>query len=288
LQTFSFVPAKLLLSCQSVRQSAQNRYFRFMKHYDVCMTIAGSDPSGGAGIQADLKVFTTLECYGEAVVSALTVQNTRGVKRSVPVEAQLLYEQIDAVMQDLMPRAVKIGILPSSESVRAVARALSKYKPQFVVLDPVMVSTSGLQLMDDEAIQTLKTELIPLCSLVTPNLVEAERLAEQQSSPEDLARTLYSALGNTPFLIKGGHRADSPTDILYDGEPHFYQDAWQQTRNTHGTGCVLSSAIAAYLARGFMLAKAVELAKHFLSVSLKLGADYAAGSGAGAMFLLPR
>lgn len=259
-----------------------------MKQYKVCMTVAGSDPSGGAGIQADLKVFSKLGCYGQAVITALTVQNTEGVRRSEAVEAGLIYEQMAAVMSDWMPRAVKIGIVPTAAAVRGIARALREYKPVFTVFDPVMVSTSGRVLMDEEAVQALRKELVPCCSLITPNLPEAEVLAGRGGlSAEELAQCLGSLAGGAAVLVKGGHRAGEPTDVLYDGRLRHFTARRVQTVNSHGTGCVLSSAIAAYVAQGLALPEAVRSAKAFLTQALQEGADYHMGKGAGPLYLLP-
>lgn len=258
--------------------------------YKVCMSIAGSDPSGGAGIQADLKVFSVWQCYGEAAITALTVQNTQGVIYSSPVSAELVYDQITAVFKDLKPDAVKIGMTPTVEIIQNITKAIKQFKPAFVVLDPVMVSTSGKKLLNSEAIKVLHSELMPLCNLITPNLPEAMTLTGLQSTDQrELAKLLSQSIGGTAVLVKGGHSEGPPTDILYYN--HHWYDYNTATRidtcNSHGTGCVLSSSIAAAVANGATLPEAVSLAKKFLTKALEKGAEYKAGTGRGALFLLP-
>lgn len=258
-----------------------------MKRYNVCMTVAGSDPSGGAGIQADLKTMTLLGCYGQAVPTALTVQNSLGVRRCVAVSPQLVYEQMSACMDDMPPRSVKIGIVPNATVARAVSRILRERKPPFVVADPVLVSSSGLHLVDGEGVRALLDELLPLSSLVTPNLQEAQLLAGCDSGkPDLLARTLYGKL-RCAVLVKGGHLTGDPTDVLYDGDKIITFPAERvDTRNSHGTGCVLSSAIASFMAQDNTLTEAIRKAKCFLTHALRRGSHYEAGHGAGAMFLV--
>ncbi len=250
------------------------------------MTIAGSDPSGGAGIQADLKTFSALGCYGQAAVTALTVQNTKGVSRSENVYAQLVAEQIDAVWADWLPDAVKIGITGTADIVMAISSLLNTYSPKFVVLDPVMISSSGHRLMDANAEIALLTKLMPQCSLVTPNIPEAKALLDLPSSdtatPSALAVRLSAILDGTPVLVKGGHAEGAPTDFLHCGEGDFaYTSPRIVSPNTHGTGCTLSSAIAAFAARGLSLPQAVASAKNFLTQALNHGADIQAGHGTG-------
>lgn len=260
-----------------------------MKTYDVCMTIAGSDPSGGAGVQADLKTFTLLGCYGQAAITALTVQNTQGVRQSVAVSEALVFEQIDAVMTDWMPCSVKIGMLPNAAVARAVARALRSYRPRFVVYDPVMVSTSGLPLMLPETLEAVRTELLPCCTLLTPNLPEARVLAsDERAEAEVLASRLADVLQLPAVLVKGGHRSGEPVDVLYDGNLHTYAAPRIDTPNAHGTGCVLSSVIAAMVAKGQSLPQAVGSAKQFLTHALQHGSEYRTGKGGnGPLYLLP-
>lgn len=257
-----------------------------MKRYITCMTIAGSDPSGGAGIQADLKTFAALGCYGQAAITALTVQNTLGVKRSVAVDSQLLREQVEAVWQDVMPDAVKIGITATADIIRMLAELIEKWRPPFVVLDPVMISSSGHRLMDPDACTALRDRLMPVCHLITPNIPEAKALlGEQCMTPmECMAQTLSHQEGGAAVLVKGGHSDGEPTDVLYaDGCIHTFTAPRISTRNTHGTGCTLSSAIAAYHARGCSLPEAVAKAKSYLSAALEAGAMVYAGHGNGSM-----
>lgn len=237
-------------------------------------------------MQADLKTMTLLGCYGQAVPTALTVQNSMGVKRSVAVDAQLVYEQIAACMDDMPPRSVKIGIVPNAAVARAISRALREYKPPFVVLDPVLVSSSGLPLVDEEGINTVLDELMPLATLVTPNLPEARLLANcEDGTPEVLAKMLYERL-RCMVLVKGGHRSGSPIDVLYDGKDFaFFSAPRIATANSHGTGCVLSSGIASIVAQGYVLKVAIGKAKAFLTNALAEGKDYEAGHGKGSMFL---
>ena len=257
-----------------------------MKRYITCMTIAGSDPSGGAGIQADLKTFAALGCYGQAAITALTVQSTMGVKRSVAVDALLLREQVEEVWKDVMPDAVKIGITATADIIRALAELIDKWRPPFVVLDPVMISSSGHRLMDTDACTALRDRLMPRCHLITPNIPEALALLADPGveSMECMARTLSHQEGGTAVLVKGGHSEGEPTDVLYcDGCIHNFTAPRISTRNTHGTGCTLSSAIAAYLARGSSLPDAVARAKSYLSAALDAGSQVYAGHGNGSM-----
>jgi len=251
------------------------------------MTVAGSDPSGGAGLQADLKTMTLLGCYGQAVPTSLTVQNSLGVKRCAAVDPQLVYEQMAVCMDDMPPHSVKIGIVPNAAVARAISRAFREYNPLFVVADPVLVSSSGHRLVDEEGTRALQNELLPLSSLVTPNLHEARFLAQCDSEkPDVLAGKLYEKL-HCAVLVKGGHCKGDPTDVLYDGDKTTFFPAERiATRNSHGTGCVLSSAIASFMAKGCVLHEAVRKAKEFLTQALRDGSHYEAGHGAGAMFLV--
>lgn len=269
-----------------------------MNRYTACLSLAGSDPSGGAGLQADLKVFTLLGCYGMALPTALTVQSTTGVKRSVPVEAALVGQQLEAVLADIPPRAVKIGMLPAPGAPGTVAELLGHYDVPAVVLDPVMISSSGLPLIGADVIGELSERLIPCCTLVTPNLPEARCLAgladasdAADLTAEALARRLQRNFPGVAFLVKGGHSAGEPDDLLLtaDGQVHTFTGHRITTRNDHGTGCVLSSAIAAHLALRSEagLPDAVARAKDFLTGALRRGADYAIGHGRGPLYLLP-
>lgn len=254
-----------------------------MKHYPTCLSVAGSDPYGGAGIQADLKTFAALGCYGAAAITALTVQNSCGVKRSVPVDAALVYDQAAAVMEDIHPQALKIGMTANAEIIHALCHLIDDFRPPFVVLDPVMVSSSGRQLLDETAIAILSAELLPRCTLVTPNLPELEVLSGKGEAVES-ARRLITSTGCHNVLVKGGHRNGNPTDLLVDEKNvQTYEGERITTRNTHGTGCTMSSAIAAHVARGYTLKEAVGQAKIYVTNALQSGAEVAVGNGNGAM-----
>ncbi|MCD8377104.1 MAG: bifunctional hydroxymethylpyrimidine kinase/phosphomethylpyrimidine kinase [Oscillospiraceae bacterium] len=249
----------------------------------AALSIAGSDSSGGAGIQADLKTMTLHGVYAMSAVTALTAQNTAGVRAVAEVTPEFLRQQLDAVFEDIPPDAVKIGMVPSAGLIQAAAERLRFYGAERVVVDPVMVSTSGARLMDPEAVETLKRRLFPLARLITPNLPEAEVLAGMPiRSREDMAaaaRRVGEEWG-CAVLCKGGHSGGGADDVLYDGGTlrWFHADR-VPTGNTHGTGCTLSSAIAANLARGLSLERAVGRAKEYLSGSLRAGLNLGAGSG---------
>ncbi len=254
-----------------------------MKCYPTCLSIAGSDPSGGAGIQADLKTFSALGCYGAAAITALTVQNTTGVTRSVPVDAGLVYEQAAAVMADLRPQAVKIGMTVNAETISALVKLLTGYRPDFIVLDPVMVSSSGRSLLDKAGVEALVSGLMPLCSLVTPNLHELEVLTGTADAVSG-GRELLCRTGCKAVLVKGGHRHGQPTDSLIAAETtRHFPGQRIHTRNDHGTGCTLSSAITAFISRGYALPEAVRRAKDYVEQALAHGADVCIGQGNGAM-----
>lgn len=266
---------------KSTRQISSGKYTRVL-------TIAGSDSGGGAGIQADLKTFAANGCYGMSVITALTAQNTRGVYGIHPVPAEFVKEQIDAVMQDIGADAVKIGMLFSAELIRTVADRLRRYNVRKIVLDPVMVAQSGDRLLQAEAIDAVKSELMPLAAVVTPNLPEAEVLTDAKINSRDTmvkAARQMAQLGSRAVLIKAGHlEGTDSTDILYLSEQdHFIEIGGKRiaTRNNHGTGCTLSSAIAAHLARGKELAPAVRAAKNYIQGALEAGADYKLGAGHG-------
>lgn len=247
------------------------------------LAVAGSDPSGGAGIQADIKTVTVLGCYAMTAVTAVTVQNTRGVSGVTDIPPDVIAAQIDAVCTDIFPDAVKIGMIPNTESILAVAERLRHYGPANIVIDPVMVSTSGHPLLRPDAVHVLSTVLFPLAEVITPNLPEASALlgrpvntaAEQESA----ALELYARYG-AAVLVKGGHLADTACDVLCaDGELIRFPAERVQTKNTHGTGCTLSSAIAAHLAKGQPLKESVAAAKAYLTGALKAGWDIGTGNG---------
>ncbi|MDD1535071.1 MULTISPECIES: bifunctional hydroxymethylpyrimidine kinase/phosphomethylpyrimidine kinase [unclassified Bradyrhizobium] len=253
----------------------------------VALTIAGSDSSGGAGIQADLKTFAALGVYGASAITALTAQNTRGVTGIHAVPASFVTEQIDAVFSDLDVGAVKIGMVAQVTSIEAIAAALLRWSPGHVVLDPVMVATSGDRLLAAEAVNALRTKLIPLASVITPNLPEAaalldEPVAASEAEIESQGRRLL-ALGCRAVLIKGGHgEGAESTDYLVSGEGTLALAAPRvATRNTHGTGCSLSSAVAAGLAKGEDLASAVRNAKTWISAAIAAADRFSVGHGHG-------
>lgn len=253
----------------------------------VAVTIAGSDSSGGAGIQADLKSFAAFGVYGASVITALTAQNTRGVSGIHPIPADFVTAQIDAVFSDLTVGAVKIGMVAQVETIAAIADGLTRWAPRHVVLDPVMVATSGDRLLAAEAVDALKNRLFPLASLITPNLPEAAALLNEAvaSSEADVARQgkRLLAAGCRAVLVKGGHGygADS-IDYLIDGNGTIALAAPRiATSNTHGTGCSLSSAIAAGLAKGDSIETAVRNAKAWITRAIAEADRFAVGHGHG-------
>jgi hydroxymethylpyrimidine/phosphomethylpyrimidine kinase len=253
----------------------------------VALTIAGSDSSGGAGIQADLKTFAALGVYGASVITALTAQNTTGVSGIHLVPAEFVSAQIDAVFGDLDVKAVKIGMVAHGATIEAIAAGLKRWSPGHVVLDPVMVATSGDHLLAQDAVATLKNTLIPRASLVTPNLPEAaalldEPMAESAAAIESQGRRLL-AMGCQAVLIKGGHgHGGESIDYLFRGEDTIALAAPRiATRNTHGTGCSLSSAIAAGLAKGEDMESAVRGAKAWISAAIAAADRLEVGRGHG-------
>ena len=255
--------------------------------YARVLSIAGSDSGGGAGIQADLKTFAALGCFGMTALTALTAQNTQGVRAIHAVPLDMLHAQIDAVVEDIGVDAVKIGMLHSAATVQAVANAIDRHRLERVVLDPVMVATSGATLIDREAIDVLVTQMFPRAALVTPNLDEAALLVARPLATEDdmyaAARELL-ARGARAVLLKGGHLAgDTVSDLLLarDDEPLWLRGPRIPSANTHGTGCTLSSAIAAHLARGATLEDAVRRARDYVRGALQAGAPVRTGAGSG-------
>ena len=248
----------------------------------VALSIAGSDPSGGAGIQADLKTFHQLGVYGTAIPTLITVQNSRRVSRVEVLAADLVQEQINAVMEDLSPGAAKTGALGSVEIVRAVARAAADWRFPLVV-DPVIVSSHGRRLLTEEAVEAVRAELMPRAVLVTPNLPEAEMLAGieiREESDWRRAACRLLQIGARAVLIKGGHRAGDATDLLFDGvEWREFPAPRLDTRHTHGTGCTYSAAIAALLARGEPLAAAVARAKRYVHEAIRTSPGLGRGTG---------
>jgi hydroxymethylpyrimidine/phosphomethylpyrimidine kinase len=253
----------------------------------IALTIAGSDSSGGAGIQADLKTFAAFGVYGASVITALTAQNTRGVSGIHPVPPAFVTAQVDAVFDDLDVNAVKIGMVAELVIIEAIAAALSRWKPKHIVLDPVMVASSGASLLSAEAVEGLRTRLIPRASLVTPNLPEAaallsESVASDEAAIRDQGKRLL-ALGARAVLIKGGHGQGAESiDYLFRGDEVVALPAPRiATANTHGTGCALSSAIAAGLAKGEPLETAVRHAKTWISAAIAAADGLGVGKGHG-------
>lgn len=259
------------------------------KTYPIVLTIAGSDSSGGAGIQADLKTFSALGVYGATAITAVTAQNTRGVHSQLAINPQMVYDQIVAVLDDLHPMFVKIGMLSNVEIVHAVSDALGNYSAT-IVLDPVIVSSSGHRLLSVEAQDAVKEKLLPLSSLVTPNIPEFESFTGVQlSSYEDKERAARCLMdcGAKAILLKGGHEeGDVKTDILFTLSANGvsssrFSSETVSTRNIHGTGCTLSSAITAFMARGLSMEQAVVEAKRYITEAINAGADVETGSGYG-------
>ena len=259
-----------------------------MKKYNRVLTIAGSDSGGGAGIQADIKAISAMGCYAASAITAITVQNTLGVQAVHPVPLDILEGQIDAVLSDIGADAIKIGMLHSAEVVNLVAEKIEQYGIRNVVLDPVMVSTSGHRLIEEDAVEVIKSRLMPLARVITPNLPEAEILAGTKIDGEDqfdgIARRL-SDNGNVSVLLKAGHlEEDTLVDYFYnaeDGTMTLLPSKRVCTRNTHGTGCTLSSAFAAALARGEDLTAAAASAKAYIEQAIISGAEYEIGGGHG-------
>lgn len=260
------------------------------------MTIAGSDSVGGAGIQADIKTMSALGVYAASAITAVTVQNTTGVYGVEALRPEIVSGQIRAVMDDIRPAAVKIGMVNDRATIHAIAEALAAYGDTAVVIDPVMVSTSGCRLMQEDALQAFRGELLPLASLLTPNVPEAEILAGMSIgsvADMDHAAAAICREARCDVLVKGGHiEGDTKTDILYSGGSRVatFETRTVCTRNTHGTGCTLSSAITAHLALGYAMADAIRLAKEYLYGALKSGGDVEIGHGYGPVdhFFSPR
>lgn len=249
----------------------------------TALTIAGSDSSAGAGIQADMKTMTMNGVYAMTAITALTAQNTTGVSAILEVTPEFLRRQLDAVFEDIRPDAVKIGMIPSPRLVQVTAQALQAYGAEHIVVDPVMVATSGSVLAGDGAIGVLRRELLPLAELITPNIPEAQILAGMQidtrGDMERAAKQIGDACG-CAVLCKGGHRVNDASDVLYaQGEFTWFEGRRVENPNTHGTGCTLSSAIAANLAKGLALQQAICRAKAYLTGALESMLDLGRGSG---------
>ena len=249
----------------------------------TALTIAGSDSSGGAGIQADIKTMTANGVFAMSAITALTAQNTTGVYGILEVTPEFLANQLDCIFTDIRPDAVKTGMVSSSALIEVIAQKLTQYKAKNLVIDPVMVATSGAKLISDEAIETLKGKLLGLATLITPNIPEAQVLSGMDiRTAEDMeraAKAIYEAYG-CAVLCKGGHQLNDANDLLYSKEgARCYHGRRIANPNTHGTGCTLSSAIASNLAKGYGLDEAVERAKAYISGALAAMLDLGKGSG---------
>lgn len=246
------------------------------------LTIAGSDCSGGAGIQADLKTFSAHGTFGMSVITAVTVQNTVGVNAVQNIDTEIVKGQIDAIFSDIEVAAVKIGMVSQIDIINTIAERIRFYQPKIVIVDPVMVSKSGYQLLEPLACETLKKELLPLADLITPNLPEVEVLLQRKiANKDEMVQAIKSLkkLGIKNILIKGGHLADSADDLLYDGEYHWLIGEKINTDNTHGTGCTLSSAIAANMANNDDLYEAVKKAKSYVTEGIRYSLSIGKGHG---------
>lgn len=247
------------------------------------LTIAGSDSSGGAGIQADIKTITAHKLFATSAITALTAQNTTGVRAIHDAPPEFVGQQLDAIFEDIRPDAVKIGMVSNPEIIQVISEKLREYEAENIVVDPVMVSTSGSRLITEEAQETLFQLLLPLATVITPNIPEAEILTGIKINNEDDLLIAAKSIAPKLFggvLVKGGHLTDTATDLLYhNGLVHWYTQEHIDNPNTHGTGCTLSSAIACNLAMGFNLPDAVGNAKKYLTGALKAGLDLGKGSG---------
>ena len=249
----------------------------------TALTIAGSDCSGGAGIQADLKTMLANGVYGMSAITALTAQNTTGVAAIMNVTPEFLGQQLDCIFTDIFPDAVKIGMVSDKGLIRMIAEKLRQYQPKHVVVDPVMVATSGARLIADDAVEVLQQELFPLATVLTPNIPEAEVLLGEKIASKEMMEGAAEKIGRQygcSVLCKGGHSINDANDLLYaDDSLTWFAGKRIDNPNTHGTGCTLSSAIAANLAKGCELAEAVRLAKEYISGALADMLDLGRGSG---------
>ncbi|MCQ2543309.1 MAG: bifunctional hydroxymethylpyrimidine kinase/phosphomethylpyrimidine kinase [Lachnospiraceae bacterium] len=249
----------------------------------TALSIAGSDSSGGAGVQADIKTMMANGVYAMSAITALTAQNTTGVTGIMEVTPEFLEKELDSIFTDIYPDAVKTGMVASSELIRVIAKKLKEYKARNIVIDPVMVSTSGASLISEDAKETLKKELFPLATLITPNIPEAEELSgmmiENEVEMIEAARFINEKYG-CAVLLKGGHSINDANDLLCtDSEYKWFKGKRIDNPNTHGTGCTLSSAIASNLAKGETLEDAVQYAKNYISGALAAMLDLGKGSG---------
>lgn len=247
------------------------------------LTIAGSDSSGGAGIQADIKTITVHKQYAMSVITALTAQNTTGVYGIMDATPEFVAKQIDCIFNDIRPDAVKIGMVSNSKIIEVIADKLNEYKAENIVIDPVMVSTSGSKLLSDDAMSSLISKLLPIGNVITPNIPEAEVLSQRSiKDEEDMIKAAKIISENVcgAVLVKGGHLVSDAIDLLYkNGDIHWFKSRRINTANTHGTGCTLSSAIACNIANGLSLSDSIQAAKNYLSGALADGLDLGKGSG---------
>ena len=250
----------------------------------TALTIAGSDSSGGAGIQADIKTMTANGVYAMSAITALTAQNTTGVTSIMEATPQFLAEELDCIFTDIYPDAIKTGMVASTELIEVIADKLTAYEAKNIVVDPVMVATSGARLISEDAISTLKSKLLPLAKVITPNIPEAEVLSEMQikseADMEKAAKIICDRLGCS-VLLKGGHQLNDANDLLWqkDEQATWFMGKRIDNPNTHGTGCTLSSAIASNLAKGYDLKTSVKYAKNYISGALAAGLNLGKGSG---------
>lgn len=249
----------------------------------TALTIAGSDSSGGAGIQADIKTMTANGVYAMSAITALTAQNTTGVTGIMEVTPEFLGQQLDCIFTDIRPDAVKIGMVSSGSLITEIAAKLTQYRAENIVLDPVMVATSGARLIGEDAISILKEKLLPLAALITPNIPEAQVLCGRKIQSAKDMEDAAQEIGDTyhcAVLCKGGHQLNDANDLLYaGGKSVWFYGKRIDNPNTHGTGCTLSSAIASNLAKGYPMEKAVKNAKNYISGALGAMLDLGAGSG---------
>ena len=247
------------------------------------LTIAGSDCSGGAGIQADIKTMTAHKIYAMSVITALTAQNTTGVYGVLEATPEFVGKQLDCIFEDIRPDAVKIGMVSNIEIIEVIAQKLREYKAENIVVDPVMISTSGGKLLNDNAINALRARLFPLAAIITPNIPEAETLVGFSiTGKEDMLKAAekISELTDGSVLVKGGHLEGSADDLLYGkGKAAWFESPKIENPNTHGTGCTLSSAIACNLAMGFSIPESVKNAKEYITGALKAGLKLGKGHG---------
>ncbi|GFR34222.1 bifunctional hydroxymethylpyrimidine kinase/phosphomethylpyrimidine kinase [Thermobrachium celere] len=247
------------------------------------LTIAGSDSCGGAGIQADLKTFSAHLVYGMSVITSVTAQNTQGVTDAYDLPVEVIEKQISAIFDDIKVDAVKIGMLSSSEIISIVANSLKLHKAQNIVLDPVMISKSGFNLLKEDAVKTLINELIPICTIITPNIYEASLIVQMDIKDlEDMkiaCKKIYDK-GARYVLVKGGHLNDDAIDVLFDGQDYYqFKGSRIKTKNTHGTGCTLSSAIASNLALGFDIVESIRRSKNYIQNAIEN--SFSIGMGVG-------